>query len=212
MGTINCPEVRNYESSLSPHERAEARDSYVRNFERQFSDWTDIAKVCIDVERDEDWKLLGFPSWNQWLMDAAPRSRAYIYLVVGRYKELSPDIPEEELAKIPLGSAGILKQLSPAVRKMSKIRLAAKEKPSKLRQVVHQECPDQHIEALDVRSLNFTESQALVFDEMISCYRAMNNGSATVEEAIEYLCSGWLDSTWEDSPYSNREKARQLMA
>jgi hypothetical protein len=199
------------EGSLTPTQRAKARDCYVRDFERQFSDWASIAKCCIEVERDKDYLLLGFPSWHAWLLSAAPKSRSYIYLVVGRYKELIADIPEQELAQIPLGSAGVLKQLSPAVRRESKIRQAAKGKPSELRQAVKESFPEQHIEGLDSRMLNFTESQAAVYDEMLACHRAMNNPETSAEEIVEMLCADWLDATWdENAPYSNRQRAQQL--
>ena len=196
-------------ASLTPLERAQARDSFVRAFEQQFSNWVSIAKCCCDVERDRDWEVLGYESFGKWIANAAPRSRAYLYLVIGRYKELVPDIPEAELREIPLGSAGVLKQLSSSVRRQSKIRQAAKRKPSELRQVLSEIAPQQHIEALEPRTLKFTESQAAIFDEMLECYQTFNP-EASEEEAVEWLASQWLDSKWEDSPYSNREKARQL--
>jgi hypothetical protein len=176
------------DADLSPKERAEARHSFVCAFERQFSDWTEIAKVCIEVERDKDYLVLGYQSWHQWLLAAAPRSRSYIYLVVGRYKELSPDIPEEELAQISLGSAGVLKQLSPAVRKLSKIRQASKGKPSELRQVLRDEFPSQHIETIVERTLYFTTSQWERIEAAYEAYRLTDEG-ASLETFIEWLCS-----------------------
>jgi hypothetical protein len=211
MGTPTAPEIREW--SLTPKERAEARDSMVREFERQWADWTSIARVCIDVERDKDYLLLGFPTWNAWILERCPKSRSYIYLVVGRYKELSVDIPEEELAQIPLGSAGILKQLSPAVRRESKIRQAARSKPEEFRQTLKQSHPEQHVEGLDLRTLKFTESQAAVFDEMLQCHRDMNNPETPAEEIVEMLCAEWLNAIWEEgAPYSNRQRAEQLRA
>src|SRR5882672_377315 len=108
MGTLTAPEIREYE--LSPKERASARDSFVRAFERQWSDWTEIARVCCEIEDDKDYLLLGFHSFGSWVLQAAPRSRSYLYLVMGRYRELRPDISDEELAQISLGSAGVLRQ------------------------------------------------------------------------------------------------------
>src|SRR5882724_6724330 len=102
MGTtVNCPEIRYQEIKLTPQDRAEARHAYVRAFEDQFSNWAGIAKACIDVDRDKDYLLLGYKTWHAWLLDAAPMSRSYIYIVVGRYKELAPDIPHEELVQMP---------------------------------------------------------------------------------------------------------------
>lgn len=204
--------VKKKSDALTPKERATARDNFVRAFDEQFSNWAAIAKCCVDVERDEDWKELGFATYNKWLADAAPRSKSYLYLVIGRYKELAPDIPDAELQEIPLGSAGILKQLSPAVRRQSKIRQAAKSKPSELRQILRDTQPEQHIETLDVRPFRFTESQAALHDEALESYNILHECHITAEEFIEYLEAQWIDSKWEDSPHSNRQRAAQLKA
>ena len=204
--------VKKKSEALTPKERAEARDAFVRAFDEQFSNWVSIAKCCADVKRDKDYELLGFETYGQWISNVAPRSRSYLYLVVGRYEELAPDIPDNELAQIPLGSAGILKQLSSKIRQSPKIRKAAKGKPSELRQVLKDSEPEQHVEALEVRTLRFTESQAIVFDEMLAGYQALNELQASAEEAVEWLASQWLDSPWEDSPHSNRQRAAQLKA
>lgn len=186
MGTLSAPEIR--ECTLSPEERASARDSFVVSFERQFAEWTEIAKVCIEVERDKDYLLLGFPSWHAWLLERAPRSRSYIYLVCNRYKELIADIPEEELAKIPLGSAGVLKSLSSSVRRSSKIRQAAIHKPAELRQIIQQEFPNQHIEGIVEQRLKFTTSQWGRISAAYDAYK-LTDEHATLEEFIEWMCS-----------------------
>jgi hypothetical protein len=174
--------------ALTPKARAEARDSFVRAFDEQFSNWVSIAKCCVDVERDKDWELLGFESYGAWLVDAAPRSRSYLYLVIGRYKELLPDIPEKELEQIPLGSAGILKQLSSKIRQNPKVRKAASSKPAELRQVLEQEFPQQHIESVVEQRLKFTLSQ---WDKINTCYETykLTDETATLEEFIEWLVS-----------------------
>jgi hypothetical protein len=38
--------------SLTPQARATARDSFVRSFDEQFSNWVSIAKCCVEVEQD----------------------------------------------------------------------------------------------------------------------------------------------------------------
>lgn len=186
MGTLTAPEIR--EHRLSPKERAFARDSYVRDFERTFQDWTAIAKCCIDIERDRDYELLGFASWHAWLLDAAPRSRSYIYLVVGRYKELIADIPEEELAQIPLGSAGVLRQLSSSARRLSKIRQAAQSKPAEFRKVLDQEFPEQHLEPLVECRLRFKLSFWSLFEAAYEKYK-LTDETGSKEDFIEFLVS-----------------------
>lgn len=179
------------ESTLSPRERAEARDSRVREFESQWSAWAEIARCCIEVRRDRDYELLGFTSWHAWLMDAAPRSRSYIYLAIGRYEELLPDIPEEELQQIPLGSAGVLRQLSSKIRQNPKIREAAKQKPSAVRKILAEDFPEQHIEHIVEVKLKFTASQWQVIQAEYDAYR-MAEPNASLESFFEFAVSECL--------------------
>jgi hypothetical protein len=181
-------DIQAVETDLTPMERAKARHSFVTDFERQFSDWSGIARVCCEIERDRDYLLLGFHSFGSWLMSAAPRSRSYLYLVMGRYKELAPDIPDEELAQIPLGSAGVLRQLSPAVRRLSKVRQIAQGKPSELRQVLKDEFPEQHIEAIVEKTIYFTTSQWERIESVYETYLLTDEG-ASLSTFIEWLCS-----------------------
>ena len=196
---------------LSPQDRAEYRDHFVREFERRFNDWSEIARVCCDVERDKDYLLLNFKSFHQWIISAAPKSRAYIYLVCGRYKELKVDFSDEELSQIDLESTTTLRKLSPAIRKDPEIREAAKKKPRDLRKLVVEKHPEQHLEEFDARVLNFPYSVAEVYDEALEIYRLFNNPGAPPEEFVEGLCADWLDSPFEEgAPYSRRERAEQL--
>lgn len=176
------------ETSLTPLERATARNSFVVDFEERFADWSTIAKVCIEVERDKDYLILGYHSWNAWLLAVAPKSRSYIYLVVGRYKELIPDIPEAELAQIPLGSAGVLKQLSSAARRDPAVRQAARSKPSELRMMVGAAHPDQAMEMTVERRCRFTMSQWNVIDGAYQAYQMIDEG-ASFEDFLEFLVS-----------------------
>lgn len=186
MGAITCPEIK--ELRLTPKERAKARDSFVREFERQFNDWVGIAKCCADVDRDRDYEILGFRSWHEWILDAAPRSRSYIYLVVGRYKELIDDIPEEELAKIPLGSAGILRSLPSKARQNPKVRESARQKPEKFIADLQQIEPMQHLEAKIRKEVFFSASQWAVIEPKFETY-LLTDATATLADFIEFLCS-----------------------
>ena len=186
MGTLTAPEIR--EHRLSPKERAFARDSYVRDFERTFQDWTAIAKCCIDIERDRDYELLGFASWHAWLLDAAPRSRSYIYLVVGRYKELIADIPEEELAQIPLGSAGVLRKLSSAQRRSVEVRKSATKKPEQFIADLQVLSPEQHLEPLVECRLRFKLSFWSLFEAAYEKYK-LTDETGSKEDFIEFLVS-----------------------
>ena len=186
MGTLTAPEIREFH--ISPKERAEARDSYVRNFDQQFRDWSAIASCCIAVERDRDWDTLGFHSFHAWLLDAAPASRSYLYLVMGRFKELIADIPQEELAEIPLGSAAVLVQMSKSKRRDPEVRRAARKKPAEFIEDVQKLSPDQHIESKIRQVIDFSASQWSVVDATFQKFQMMEP-NANLATFIEWMCS-----------------------
>lgn len=176
------------EHSMSPRQRAEWRDSCVREFERQWADWVSIAKICSDVERDKDYLTLGFTSWHAWLLNAAPRSRSYLYLVIGRYKELSTDISDDELALIPLGSAGILRKLSSSVRRSPAVRKAATQTPQRFAEELSKIEPNQMIEPIIEKRLRFSLSQWGVVESAYEAYKLIDE-TAALEDFIEWLVS-----------------------
>lgn len=188
MGTINCPEIRVIEEEVSPEDRAKARDAYVRNFERIFNDWSDIARVCLDVERDKDYERLGFSSWHQWLLAAAPKSRSYIYLVTRRLEKLEKDFTMEELAEIPLGSAGILVTMPESKRRDPVVRKAATKPPADFIEELQKAEPDQHIEARVKIEVDFSTSQWQVVNACFEKYKE-REGETSLAEFIEWCCS-----------------------
>ena len=205
-----CVDVEWRELKLTPKDRAEARDSLVREFERQWNNWSEIGRVCSEIERDKDWEVLGYKSYHQWLIAAAPRSRSYIYLVTGRYKELKDDFTDEELSQIDLDSTKTLRKLSPAVRHDPEVREAAKKKPRELRRLIVERHPEQHVEDIEERTLKFETSQAAIFDEAVEAWRKLNNPEESAEAILEDILNDYLDSPCnEDSPYSRRQVAQQ---
>lgn len=173
---------------LSPQERAGIRDRFVREFESQYADWSSIAKVCLDVDRDRDWKVLGYHSYDAWLSAAAPRSRSFIYLVVSHYKKLSPDISDEELADIPLASATVLKSVSSKARRDPKVQKAAKGKAKELRETIMREHPDQHLEFVVRPKLKFSLS---AWEKIETAYEAylLVDPTASMEVFLEFAVS-----------------------
>jgi hypothetical protein len=187
VGVLGNIEIRET-FGLSQLQKAKRHDSFVREFDRQFADWTAVAKVCVEVEREREWEILGFDSFPAWLVSAAPKSRSYLYLVMGRYKELIADIPETELAQIPLGSAGVLKQLSPAVRRNPRVQEAAKKKPQELCEVLDKEFGEQHVEARVKKILWFPVSAWAIIESKYEAYK-LKDEHAQLEDFIEFLVS-----------------------
>jgi hypothetical protein len=172
---------------------AKTRDARVRELERQFkSGWLELADLCIAVEEFEDWKVLGFSSWNKWLMDACPTSRSMAYLAMGIRKELR-DIPDEDLKQIPIGNADMLKISSKAARSDRKLLEAAKTLPP--REFVSQAIlasPDHAIEHFLPRKFKFTTTQGKNVQAAIDMMRIMSEEDISDEEAIEYIAANWM--------------------
>jgi hypothetical protein len=188
MGTICDVEWR--EVALSAKDRAVARDSFVREFDRQFRTWSDIAKVAFEGKRDEDWKILGHSSWRSWILASAPASHSYIYLTVGLYEGLSPDFSDEELTKVPLGTARVIegKLKSPDVRRDPRVRELATKKPSEFVTEVNKIRPEQHLEDVVEKTLKFSASQWLVLEGAWEGYKErQNDETATFENFVEWL-------------------------
>ena len=174
---------------LQPQERAEIRDRFVREFECQYADWSSIAKVCLDIDHDQDWKVLGYRSYDAWLQAAAPRSRSFIYLVVSHYKALSPDISDEELAEMPLASATVLKSVSSKTRRDPKVRKAAKGKTKELRQTIMDDHPDQLLESVVTVRLKFSLSAYKRIQDAYDLYVELIDPEASMETFLEFACS-----------------------
>jgi len=175
---------------LPPDERAQMRDRFVREFETQFSDWSAIARVCVDVDKDKDWKVLGYRSWDAWLQSAAPRSRSFIYLVVSHYKALSPDISDEELAEMPLASATVLKGVSSKARRDPKVQKSAHGRTKELRETIMREHPDQHLESVVTPKLKFSFSAWHKISDALEAYQ-MVEPNATIESFMEFIVTEW---------------------
>ena len=199
---------------ITPAQRAQARDSYVREFDRQFRDWVGIASCCVEVQNDLDYRILGFSSFEQWLEDAAPASLRYLKLVMAIYKGLVPDIPEETLRQIPLGTSAILHRQvkSPKLRRDPKVLEAAKQKPKKFTAAMQAIAPQQHVEGVIRQPIDFTASQWAVVENAWETYELLMGEPMGLAQFVEFLVTEWLDSEYEDSGYSNREKAQQMHA
>ena len=199
---------------ITPAQRARARDSHVREFERQFREWVEIARCCIEVEQDLDWRILGFPSFKAWLRDAAPASERYLYLVMGIYKGLIPDIPEAVLEQIPLGTATILERQvkSPKLRRDPQVLEAARQKPRQFTEAMQAIAPQQHVEGIVREPIHFTASQWAVVEKGRSTYELLMGEPMGLAQFVEFLVAEWLDSEYQDSGYSHREKAQQMHA
>ena len=211
--TMNAPEVRR--PTLDLPTQALVDDSRVREIDQTVREsWSELAAISIRVRDKRLWKLLPgkYHSFDDWLMDAAPCCRATVYKGMGVLSVLAKDVAAEDIAQLEIGNAILLAQVSPSVRRDPEVLEAAKSgRHSKtLRETIKRKHPSQLIENVVERKFKFTESQAAIVEEAIEAHRTMNNPSTSSEEIIEMLCAEYLDAPWEDSGYSNRQRAKQI--
>lgn len=202
MGTITCPEIREF--NISDRERAELHDARVREINRIVREsWSELAAICIQVRDRQEWKLLErltldvnlppqFTSFDDWLLDAAPVCRATAYKGMGILSVLAKDLAPEEIAGIEIGNASILayEVSSPAVRRDPEVIHAAKSgrHTKVLRETVMRKYPNQHLEDSVEKKLVFSRSQWEKVESAFEAYRTVDE-KARLEDFIEWLCS-----------------------
>jgi hypothetical protein len=175
---------------------AQEHDGRVREIERQITGaWSELAELAIQVRDNEEWRLLNFGSFNQWLASAAPRSRAMVYSAIGLLEELK-DVPIADLRQIGIGNAHILKKLPRASRTSRGVLEAAKALPPRqMLATVIESHPAELLENVCTQRFRFTVSQWKVIEaaieEMISQY---DGAMTTREEALEGICCEWVQS------------------
>lgn len=175
---------------------AQAHDSRVREIERQITGaWSELAELAIQVRNGQEWAVLGFRSFNAWLVDAAPRSRAMIYSAIGLLEELK-DVPIEDLRQIGIGNAHILKKLPHTSRTSRGVLEAAKALPPRqMLATVIETHPAEHLEQVCTQRFKFTVSQWQVIEAAIDEMMSQYDGAITTrEEALEAIAADWMQS------------------
>jgi len=194
--------------SMAPALQAALDDSRVREIEKQvLESWSELATIAIRFRDQELWRFVprpgsdvGFHSFDDWLVDAAPCSRATVYRGMGVLSAL-PDVATEELRQIEIGNAVLLTQLSSGVRRDPEVLEAAKDSRNsgKLREVVHRKFKDQHIEMQVEKKCRWDESAWAVIWEEVKLTRD--------EENDENLSFSSIVELWA----SERKQARERM-
>lgn len=181
---------------------AKFRDNRVRELERQqISTWSEMAELCTLVEQQGDWKILGFDSYGQWLVDAAPQSRSTIYAARGILSELK-EIPQEELRQIPPGNAKVLAKVPKAKRTKSMLQKAKEQRPAAFTAHVQEKHPELHIETLVPRKYKFEASQSTIIDAAMLMANIIETGE--VIEEIQMAPEALLEKICVDYMGTNR--------
>jgi hypothetical protein len=213
LSTVNLQLSLEVESD--PRYRFRMIDAWLREYERRNRDWPTLAKLCHDVKVKKLWKLGGHKNWSAWVLDAAPVCCKSVFVYVATYEDLSPDFSDEELREMKPETAKVMTKISVERRRDPEIRVAAKKGKKDFVKTVRTVAPEQHIEDEEVHKFTFTTSQWERITQTFDCHRIMNNPEARDEDIIEEICAHWMNSRGdheEDTPYSNEQRARQLMA
>ena len=210
---LACPNLDTLDlDAVSVERRAVARerDHQVRELERQHvACWSEMAALCQLIEEMEDWKVLGFESYNRWLLDAAPQSRSAMYAARGLLKELQ-SVPKEQLREIPLGSAKVL-ALVPRRSRTKGLIAEAKKVPREFKAHVQDKFPELHIESSSKRSFEFTRSQEKLVDDAIQMTSIVEAGEMTDDNIPdeEAVCIWAKEYTENNRPtYEKIKKAK----
>ena len=191
---LACPNL-----DIEPERLALAteRDYQVRQLERQHvACWSQMAELCRVIEEQEDWRILGYSSFNTWLLSAAPQSRSAMYAARGLLKELE-GLETSDLREIPLGSAKVLASV-PKRSRTQKLIEAAKRPPSEFKANVQDKFPELHIESSSKRSFEFSRSQEKIINGAIEMANIVEAGEWTEDEmpeaeALSLICKEYIE-------------------
>lgn len=168
-------------------------DGRVRNIEARFkATWLELSNLCIAMQDGELWREGGYDSYGQWLMNAAPMSRAYAYAAV-KARQALRDVPEEDLKEIPLGNAITLEQTPRNRRNGDLIEKAKRQPPREFRETVEDEIPEAHVELTTVHRFRLTRGAGKVLRSGLDMWRILNDDpEAPAESALEGLIADYM--------------------
>lgn len=168
-------------------------DKRAREIERQIkSTWVELAELCTNVKENELWREGNFSSFESWLKDACPTSRSMAYSVMGIRKELE-EIPTDDLRKIPLGNASILRDTPKARRNGHLLEAAKNQPPREFLGTVIQTSPEAHLEAKHCHKFRLTTSQSRVVADGFEMWRILNEDpAAPIEEVLEGIITDYM--------------------
>jgi hypothetical protein len=160
----------------------------MRQLEQQYKRSYVMRGVCgLEVKQRQLWKVLQFSSFEQWLQNACPQSRADVYAAMRTVEELT-EIPRQELEEIPRMNLKVLQSLSTAVRRDPGVLQAAKVcSEREFVAKVQQAHPEQHMESHRRLVFNPTMSAALLIEGAIE--RAINSGQVGSREEWLEACA-----------------------
>jgi hypothetical protein len=205
---MSAPEARPILESAT--ERAKTRFAEAVSIARQLAEaersWVRLTRLLWLMERDGDFKRLGFDSVNACIMEIEALTgygRSSIYAFRKLYEECSRNgvaVPE-----MPLSSGHVFKQLPAQLQRDPQvIDAATKLKPKQFREKINKEHPDSLIETQDELKLHLEHSLFLKWREVVDEMRVLREEPALTYEGIFEQMIVWsLEELWQ---WKNEEK------
>lgn len=177
--------------------------------------WSRLGRLLTIMERDGDFKRLGFKTINsciEKIVELSGYKRASIYAFKKLYEEANAngaDVPE-----MPLGSAHVFKNLPKHLQSDPEIIEAVKtSKPKQFRKKIATEHPECHIEETEDIELHLESSFVPIFHEVLDSMRVLEEQpNLSYERAVELMCIAWMNEPWGEPELgiTNLQRARQL--
>lgn len=145
-----------------------------------------------------------FSSFDSWLKEAAPLSRASGYSALKAAEKLLPLIPKKDLEQMPRYSVELLAKIPKLKLEPSIIKAAQTQTKKDLTKTIQKHAPEAHVETK--KTIQIDASSAPIILDAFNA--AMVLGPVPENEALEYICASWLDSPCELEQYrgmSNRQ-------
>jgi hypothetical protein len=150
-----------------------------------------------------------FSSFDAWLKEAAPLSRASGYAALRAAEKLLPIIPKKDLEAMPRYSVELLAKVPKLKLEPAIIKAAQTQNKKELTKTIQNHAPEAHVEAK--RKINVEASAGSVIDRALEAAIALGE-LANEAEALEYLANFFLSGPCELEQFSGMDNAQAFNA
>lgn len=199
----------------------------IRELERQYKrTFIERGYILVEVEERELWKHIDckedlladkepprkYHSLGEWLVGEAPHSRSDCYAALKAVKQLH-EIPKEELLEVPRCNVEVLrrvpkqdrtKNLTVGGKRMTVIEAAARLPEKKLREALHREMPDAHIEPKEPMILKPEQSSRQAIDSGLDAAKWYFEVFSR-EEALEAVLAAFMAEVCDKDGYAGMQ-------
>ena len=182
MMGLGAPEVRVQKLDETDLERARRRTGEAQVLDGMVkSAWAMVGLLCRDVERDQDWKILGYHSFAEWRDENLPFSKSMACDAHAMVKQLH-GWTDDEIVEMPYSNAKLITSKIPESRQTPALKRAARTlKPDDFAERIIRDEPDLHLERTAWMNVPFEESQKKIVKGALELYRAIE-----CDEGISY--------------------------